>query len=127
VKVSCIEWLGICWTGNGLVATLHCDNDLGQVLFDWGAALALLSVEWIDERPRSGNIDQGALNGVLLNWGNASAIGTAVGVPEPATQLLAILVVASAAVGRMKRKPVTRRPTRSCFRSARPARSSDSL
>jgi hypothetical protein len=65
------------YNGNGRVE----QADLDLVLLNWGTAL---NQPWVD-----GTVDQAELDGVLLNWGNEAALGSAAGVPEPATWLAA--------------------------------------
>jgi hypothetical protein len=69
------------YNGNGRVE----QADLDLVLLNWGTSLAQ---PWVD-----GTVDQAELDSVLLNWGNEAALGASAGVPEPATWLLAAVLL----------------------------------
>ncbi len=59
-------------------------GDLDLVLMNWGAGVAGLSSEWINDRPIIGIVDQEELDAVLLNWGSAAAPDfRGLNVPEP--------------------------------------------
>ena len=50
---------------------------------------------------------RGELDGVLLNWGNmAAGLGSAAGVPEPASWLISLAALLAAAAGRKFRAGV---------------------
>jgi hypothetical protein len=74
------------------------------VLLNWGKTVPPDPVPegWINEQP-SGLIGQGALDGVLLNWGNTAASGSVSGaaVPEPAAFIT--ILIAAAALGARRR------------------------
>ena len=51
------------------------EADLDLVLLNWGADVAGLPPEWINERPATDIVGQAALDRVLLNWGAAALEG----------------------------------------------------
>jgi hypothetical protein len=86
------------YSGNGLIE----QADLDLVLGNWGAAANDVPGSWINDPPE-GFVDQAELDKVLGNWGaQAPGLGTAAGVPEPAT--LFLLAIGLAAGWALKRR-----------------------
>jgi hypothetical protein len=83
------------YNGNGTVE----QADLDLVLLNWGAGG--VPGGWVNDLPE-GNIDQAELDGVLLNWGNmaAAGLGSAAGVPEPASWLIAMVALVAVCASR---------------------------
>jgi len=64
-------------------------GDLNLVLFNWNVDGAILTNDWINQRPLAETaVGLTQLNGVLFNWGDTASIAT---VPEPAAGILAVL------------------------------------
>lgn len=87
------------YNGNGTVE----QADLDLVLLNWGHELLdPNAVGWSSGRP-SGAIDQEELDRVLLNWGMGAQALAAASVPEPASAVIAILVLVAGSACQWRR------------------------
>jgi hypothetical protein len=75
-------------------------GDLNLVLFNWNVDESVLTTDWVNQRPTTGTaVGLPELNGVLFNWGNSASVAT---VPDPASEMLAVLGLLSLGIRRRR-------------------------